>query len=41
MESNLGVGQIIEYEIGLASEAMDELKGNITKGEEFVADNWS
>ncbi|OWF53111.1 malate dehydrogenase, mitochondrial-like [Mizuhopecten yessoensis] len=41
VEKNLGVGQMIEYEVGLVSAAMDELKSNIKKGEDFVAKNWS
>ncbi|XP_060074977.1 malate dehydrogenase, mitochondrial-like [Ylistrum balloti] len=41
VDTNLGVGKMIEYEIELASAAMGELKANIKKGEDFVANNWS
>ena len=39
MEKNLGMGKLIEYEVELVSKAMEELKGNIQKGIDFVANN--
>lgn len=39
MQKNLGMGKLIEYEVGLVNAAMGELKGNIQKGIEFVANN--
>jgi len=39
MEKNLGMGKLIEYEAQLVSAAMPELKGNIQKGIDFVANN--
>jgi len=36
VEKNLGIGQLIESEKKLVDAAMDELKDNIAKGEEFV-----
>lgn len=37
VEKNLGVGQLLDFERALVSEAMTELKANIQKGEDFVA----
>ena len=39
MKKNLGMGKLIEYEVKLVNDAMSELKGNIQKGIEFVANN--
>lgn len=39
MEKNLGMGKLIEYEAQLMSAAMAELKANIQKGVDFVANN--
>ncbi|KTF77570.1 hypothetical protein cypCar_00009995 [Cyprinus carpio] len=37
IEKNLGLGKISAFEEKLVAEAMDELKGSIKKGEDFVA----
>ncbi|XP_005096166.1 malate dehydrogenase, mitochondrial isoform X2 [Aplysia californica] len=37
VEKNLGIGHLLDYERKLVTAAMDELKSNIEKGEEFVA----
>ncbi|XP_060595466.1 malate dehydrogenase, mitochondrial-like [Ruditapes philippinarum] len=39
IKANLGIGTLIEYEKKLLSDAMEELKGNIKKGEDFVNAN--
>lgn len=39
MESNLGIGKLIEYEKKLVDAAMPELLANIKKGEDFVKNN--
>ena len=36
VETNLGMGKLIEYERKLVDAAMPELLANIKKGEEFV-----
>ncbi|KAK6192692.1 hypothetical protein SNE40_004120 [Patella caerulea] len=36
VDSNLGVGKLIDYEVGLLKAAMPELIANIKKGEDFV-----
>jgi len=36
VEKNLGIGKLIEYEVGLIKEALTELESNIKKGEDFV-----
>ncbi|GFS19532.1 malate dehydrogenase [Elysia marginata] len=40
MEKNLGIGKLLDYERNLVNNAMDELKSNIKKGEEFVEKNY-
>lgn len=37
IEKNLGLGKISAFEEKLVAEAMDELKGSIKKGEDFVS----
>lgn len=37
IEKNLGLGKLSAFEEKLIAEAMDELKGSIKKGEDFVA----
>jgi len=39
IEKNLGIGKMLEYEVGLVKKAMPELLANIKKGEEFVVNN--
>ena len=36
IEKNLGIGKIIDYEKKLIAAGMEELLGNIKKGEEFA-----
>lgn len=37
IERNLGLGKLLDYEVELIKKAMEELKQNIEKGEDFVA----
>lgn len=39
IEKNLGIGKLLEYEVGLLKDAMPELMKNIQKGEDFVLKN--
>lgn len=36
VEKNLGMGKLLEYEIGLLKAALPELQASIKKGEDFV-----
>ena len=39
MVSNLGIGQLTEFEVEVLNKAIPELKKNITKGEEWIKAN--